>query len=317
MSARPPQAILWDILRGAMTTKALGIVADLRIADALANGPRPIADLAEEVGAHPDSLQRMLRALASDGVFAEMDPGVFGNTDASDLLREGPWHAFAHHFGDSWYRAVGDLEAQTGEATFPRTFGSDFWAWLADHPDERALFDTAMEEGSERRAARLADVPFRGDETVVDVGGGNGSLLLELLAGRPGLRGIVFDLPETVRDESVFGERIEFVEGSFFDRVPAGDVYVLGTILHDWDDEKAAAILRAIREAASPGARVLILDSVIQPGNDPQGAKWLDLLMLVIAAGRERTDPEWLELVEGAGLRVDAIEDGLIQASCR
>jgi hypothetical protein len=317
MSGLPPQAILWDILRGAMTTKALGIVADLRISDALANGPRPIADLADEVGAHPNTLRRILRALASDGVFAEAEHGVFRNTHASDLLGEGPWHAFAHHFGDSWYRAVGDLEAHTDEATFPRTFGSDFWAWLADHPDERALFDTAMEEGSERWVARLAHVKFRGDETVVDVGGGNGSLLLELLRDRPGLRGIVFDLPETVRDEAALGDRIEFIEGSFFDRVPAGDVYVLGTILHDWDDERAAAILGTIREAASPRARILILDSVIQPGNDPQGAKWLDLLMLVIAAGRERTEPEWRTLIKGAGLRVDATEDGLIEASCR
>ncbi len=125
-----------------------------------------------------------------------------------------------------------------------------------------------MVDGLESRVERLASVDWRGDETVVDVGGGNGSLLVALLALKPGLRGIVFDLPETVRDEASLGERIEFVAGSFFERVPPGDVYVLGTILHDWPDEQAAAILRTIRAAAPDHARLLVLDGVIPPGND-------------------------------------------------
>lgn len=317
MSELPPEARLWNLLRGAMGTKALGIVADLGVADALADGPRPVDAVAREVDANADSLHRLLRALASDGVFAEIEPGVFANNSASELLRVEGWCDFAHLFGSVWYRAVADLEAQTGEATFPRTFGTDFWAWFADHPDERASFDRAMTEGKERRVERLGGIEWRGDETVVDVGGGNGSLLLELRRRQPGLRGIVFDLPETNRDEAQLARQgCEFVAGSFFERVPPGDVYILGTVLHDWDDERAAAILRTISKAAPPGARVLILDSVIQPGNDPQGAKWLDLLMLVIAGGRERTEAEWRALVEGAGLRVDAIEDGLVQASC-
>lgn len=317
MSELPPEAQLWNLLRGAMGTKALGIVADLGVASRLAEGPRPVADVARDVGANADSLQRVLRALASDGVFAEVEPGVFRNTEASEFLNGEGWGDFAHLFGSVWYRAVADLEAETGEATFPRTFGTDFWAWFGDHPDERASFDRAMTEGKERRVERLGGIEWRGDETVVDVGGGNGSLLLELLRRHSGLRGIVFDLPETNRDEARLARQdCEFVAGSFFERVPPGDVYILGTVLHDWDDEHAAAILRTISKAAPPGARVLILDSVIQPGNDPQGAKWLDLLMLVIAGGRERTEAEWRALIEGTGLRVDAVEDGLIQASC-
>jgi hypothetical protein len=300
-----------------MGTKALGIVADLGVAEALEEGPRPVGEVAREVGANADSLHRFLRALASDGVFVEVEPGVFANSAASELLSGEGWSDFAHLFGSVWYRAVADLEAETGEATFPRTFGADFWAWFGDHPDERASFDRAMTEGKERRVERLGGIEWRGDETVVDVGGGNGSLLLELRRRQPGLRGIVFDLPETNRDEPQLARQgCEFVAGSFFERVPPGDVYILGTVLHDWDDEHAAAILRTISKAAPSGARVLILDSVIQPGNDPQGAKWLDLLMLVIAGGRERTEAEWRTLVEEAGLRVDAIEDGLVQASC-
>jgi hypothetical protein len=133
----------------------------------------------------------------------------------------------------------------------------------------------------------------------------------------PNVRGIVFDLPETDRDESAFPDRLEFVAGSFFERVPRGDAYLLSGILHDWDDEQASAICRMIRTAASPGARLLIAESVIPPGNDPEGAKWLDLLMLVLAGGRERTEPEWRELLASTGFDVEQIENGLIQARCR
>lgn len=317
MTDVPPVARVWNLARGALGTKALAVVTDLGVPDALAAGPRPVTEVAREVGANQDSLHRFLRALASDGVFAEVEPGVFRNNDASELLRrDGSWRDFAHLFGGSWFKAAGDLEAVTGEATYARTFGADFWSWLADHPDERASFDRAMAEGWERRLGRIGEIEWRGDETVVDVGGGNGSLLAQLVRQEPGLRGIVFDLPETVRDEAALSEAgCTFVTGSFFERVPEGDVYILGTILHDWDDERAGAILRTIRDCAPPQARVLIIDAVIPAGNEPHGAKWLDLLMLVIG-GRERAEDEWRALIEGAGLRVDRVEDGLVQASC-
>ena len=141
-------------------------------------------------------------------------------------------------------------------------------------------------------------------------------LLRALLQRSPELRGIVFDLPETVRDEDALGERIEFVAGSFFESVPAGDAYILSGILHDWNDERAAAILRTIRAAAPPHARLLVLESVLQPGNDPHGAKWLDLLMLVLG-GRERTEPDWHALLGDTSFEVTSCEDGLVQAACR
>jgi SAM-dependent methyltransferase len=312
MSGLPPEAVLWTLLRGAMGTRVMGLVSELGVADALADGPRPVAELAAEVGADADTLHRYLRALASDGVFAEVEPGVFENTPASALLgREASWGAFAQLFGGIWYDTIGDLDASGEQA-----FGGDFWAWLAEHPHQRTLFDRAMGQGKEQRVERLAAFEWDG-ETVVDVGGGNGSFLLELFARQPGLRGIVYDLRETVRDEAELAAAgIAFVEGSFFERVPEGDVYVLGTILHDWPDDRAAVILETIREHAPAGARVLILDAVVQPGNDPQGAKWLDVLMLASLEGRERTEPEWRALVERAGLRLDELQDGLIQASC-
>jgi precorrin-6B methylase 2 len=274
--------------------------------------------VAREVGAHAKTLYRLLRALACEGVFAEEEAGVFRNTPASDLLREaGGWKDFAHLFGGLFYRAVAGLDA-SGEPSFQGTFGTDFWSWLKDHPEERAAFDRAMGQGKEQRVERLTAVEWRGDEVVVDVGGGNGSLLVELLRLQPGLRGIVFDLTETVRDEAAFGDRIEFAAGDFFEAVPEGDVYILGTILHDWNDERAAAILRTIRAAAADESRLLVIDAVVPEGNEPGGGKWLDLLMLAMLDGKERTKAQWRELLAAGGFEPVRFHDALIEAvPCR
>jgi O-methyltransferase domain/Dimerisation domain len=312
------ESVVWDLLRGALASRALGIVAELGVADALEQGPRPVDELAQSTGADSDTLHRLLRALASDGVFAETAPGVFENTQASELLRRGTgWGDFARLFGGVWHQAAGELDAR-GEPSFPRIHGTDFWSWLAEHPEERASFDRAMEQGWESRVDRLASVDWRGDEVVVDVGGGNGSLLVELLKRRPGLRGIVLDLPETNRDDAALERSgVEFIAGDFFDAVPEGDVYVLSTILHDWDDERAATILRVIRAAAPSDARLVVLESVIAQGNEPDGAKWLDLLMLALFAGRERSEEQWRALLEAGGFEPVALKDGLLEARCR
>ena len=303
---------LWDFLRGALMTKALAAVVDAGVPEALADGPRPVAEL----GGAPDTLHRLLRALASDGVFREAEPGVFEHTGLSRQLLGSGWSEFAHLFGGVFFEATTDLEATTSEASFQGRFGTGFWDWLAKHPAERAAFDAAMAGERGRPAERLAALEWREDEVVVDVGGGNGSLLAELVRRRPELRGIVLDLPETVRDEAELGDRIEFVAGSFFDSMPAGDAYVLSGILHDWPDEDAARILRTIRAAAPSHARLLINESVIRPGNEPDGAKWLDLLMLVLAGGRERDEGQWRALLEDNGWLVESLESPIV-ARCR
>jgi hypothetical protein len=314
VSEPAPEEVVWNLMRGAMTTRALAIVAELGVADALAEGARPAAEVAREVGADQEALYRILRALASDGVFAEEAPGVFRNTEASELLvADGGWSEFAHLFGGVWLRTMGELDA-SGEPSFPRMYGTDFWAWLKVHPDERAMFDRSMAQGQDRRIERLAAVEWLGDETVVDVGGGNGSLLVELFGVHPGLRGIVFDLPETVRDEAALGDRIRFVEGSFFESVPEGDVYILGTILHDWGDESATRILQTIRTAARDDSRLLVLDAVVPDGNEPGGGKWLDLLMLALLAGKERNEAQWRELLAAGGFEPVRFHEALIEA---
>ncbi len=305
------EEVIWDALRGAMVTRALGLAADLRLAQGLTAGPVSHVELAQERGVDADALYRVLRALASDGIFQETEPGVFGNTAASELLARDGWNDFAHLFGGVWLEAVAALDA-SGEPSFPRVHGGEFWAWLAAHPPQRAAFDRAMAQGWETRLDRLKRIDWRDDELVVDVGGGNGSLLVALLERHPKLRGIVFDLPETVRDEQALGHRLQFVAGSFFESVPGGDTHLLATILHDWDDGSAKRILENVRAAA--GKRMIVLESVIEPGNAPDGAKWLDLLMLTLAGGRERTADQWRAMLEDTGWRVMRIDPRLIEA---
>ena len=302
---------IWDALRGALVTRALALVADLRVAQALAAGPRSVYELAPERGADADTLYRVLRALASDGIFEETEPAVFRNTAASEVLARDGWDDFAHLFGGAWLQAVAALDA-SGEPSFPRVHDTELWAWFSAHRDERAAFDRAMAQGWRGRLERLESVDWRDKELVVDVGGGNGSLLLALLEHYPRMRGIVFDLPETVRDEQALGDRCTFVEGSFFESVPRGDAHILSTILHDWDDRSARQILETVRAAA--GERLVVLDSVIEAGNAADGAKWLDLLMLVIAGGRERTEEQWRALLGDAGWQPTRVGRGVIEA---
>jgi hypothetical protein len=312
MSDRPPEALVWDFLRGSLMTKALGAVVDAGVPQALAAGPRPVSELDGD----PDTLHRLLRALASDGVFRETEPGVFEHTEHSRLLLAPGWAEFAHLFGGVFFDATADLDASISASPFPQRFGAGFWDWLAEHPADRKAFDAAMAGERDRPAERLAALEWRDGDVVVDVGGGNGALLVELIRRRPELHGIVLDLPETVRDEAALGERIEFQPGSFFDSVPEGDAYVLSGILHDWPDEDAVRILRTIRRAAPPHARLLINESVIEPDNEPAGAKWLDLLMLVLAGGRERDGEQWRDLLGGAGFEVESLGNPII-ARCR
>jgi O-methyltransferase domain len=236
---------------------------------------------------------------------------VFGNTPASEMLTRDGWDDFGHLFGGVWLQAVAGLEA-SGEPSFRHVHDDEFWPWLAAHPHERAAFDRALAQGWQGRLDRLESVDWRGDELVVDVGGGNGSLLLALLNRQPRMRGIVFDLPETVRDEQAFGDRCTFMAGTCFESVPHGDVHLLSTILHDWDDPSAQRILKTARAAA--GERLVVLESVIEAGNTPDGAKWLDLLMLVIAAGPERTAEQWQALLASAGWQATRINQGVIEA---
>jgi hypothetical protein len=310
-------------IMGFILSQAVYVAAKLGVADLLAAGPTPVEDLAGETDADEDALYRLLRLLAGYGIFAERDGCAFENTRLSELLREdGGFRDFALVFGElifpAWSRTLHTVE--TGDPAFVEVFGARWEEHLAEHPEASALFNRFMAGrpgGKDSIAELLADDNWVGGETVVDVGGGNGALLRGLLRRRPELRGIVFDLPETDRDEEAFGDRLEFVAGSFFERVPVGDTYILSAILHNWDNESARKILETVRASAPVDARVLIHETVIQPGNEQGGSKWLDLLMLALLGSRERDEAQWRELLEGTAFEPVSIEDGLIQARCR
>jgi hypothetical protein len=313
---------VWRILRGFMGSWALFVAVQLRVADALADGPRGIDALAADTGANADVLHRLLRALAAEGVFAERGPRTFANTPASELLRDGasPWRDAVLTYG-AVLRAFGELPhaVRTGETPFDRAAGIGYWEWLEREPELASTFNRLMQRGAEGRVELVAALEW-GDETVVDVGGGNGALLVELLRRHPRLRGIVLDRPQVAEEaerrvaEAGLTERCEVVRGSFFDEVPVADAYVLAKVLHDWDDDAASRILGTVRAAAAEGARLLVVDDVLAEYGNDDGSTWSDLVMLALVGGRERTASEWRALLGRSGFEVTRVGEELVEA---
>jgi hypothetical protein len=307
-------AALMEMVSGLYRTQMLYVMARLGIADRVAGGPRSAAELAAESGADADALFRVLRALAGLGVLTQDEHDRFGPTAASELLRpgtKGSPHARLLCYGEPWWWSVtgGLLETvMTGEPGFERVHGCSLFEWLAARPDASAIFDahmTAMTGAEVDAVVAAAPLPETG--TVVDVAGGRGTLLAAVLRARPGLRGVLFELPH-VAQNAVVGERCEVVAGSFFEAVPAGaDVYTLKDIVHDWDDERAIAILRTVRAAIPATGRLLVIERVIPPGDTPAPGKLVDVTMLLITGGRERTHEQYGRLLAEAGFRLEAI----------
>ena len=313
----PLAAALAQMATGYQVSQALYAAARLGIADLLAAGPRAVEDLAQASGSHAPSLYRLLRALAGLGVFAQDDDGRFRLTPLAELLRSDVLDsiraAILNHGGRN-YRLWGDLlyGVQSGENAFEHIFGMPSWGYFAQHPEEGALFDTFMAtRARQRRAALLAAYDFAGAHTIIDVGGGRGALLAGILAAYPTVRGVLFDQPQVVEaaretlQAAGVAERCEIIGGDFFESVPAGgDVYVLSTVLHDWPDDRATAILRNCRRALIPGGRLLIVDRVIPAGDQAWAGKFYDLaMMLEHVGGRERSEAEWRDLLSASGFR--------------
>lgn len=305
---------LAGLLTGYWISQALYVAAKLGIADLLAGGPRNPDDLAATVGAHPRSLYRLLRALASLGVFRELDDRQFTLTPLAEGLRgdvPGSMRAWALMMGEEQYRAWGELleSVRTGRTGFEAVYGEPLFEYLATRPDTAAVFDAAMTSIHGRETDAIAEVyDFASVRVLADIGGGNGSTIRGILGRFPNLQGILFDLPGVIErgrpanDEAGFAQRCRLTAGSFFESVPEGaDVYLLRHIIHDWDDEKAVAILRTVRRAMQPSARLLIVESVIPPGNEPSFGKLLDLTMLVVPGGVERTESEYRAILHEAG----------------
>lgn len=316
----PPEAVVTQMIFGKWVSMALSVAAKLRVADALAAGPKSPAELAAETGTHAPSLYRVLRALASVGVFAEDADGRFRQTPLSEVLRSnvpGSMRAVADYCGADWsWRPWGQLleTVRTGKTAFDGVFGEQVFAYLAKHPDESAVFNEGMTGFSMQESPAVAAAyDFSTFDTIVDVGGGHGHLLCTILNKYPGPRGVIFDAPHVAAGATPavaaagLADRCRAEGGDFFEAVPAADAFVMKHIIHDWADDKSTTILRNCRTAAKPGAKLVLVEMVIPPGNGPLPGKLLDLEMLVIASGKERTEAEYADLLAGAGWKLTRV----------
>lgn len=310
-----PQATIHGMVSAVYLARAVYVAAELGLADLLHDGPRDAGGLAQLACCDTDSLYRLLRFLAGHGIFREDDERHFHLTPLAAVLQtEGPGsvRAAVRMWDDPRWRTCGALlhSVQTGAPAFDHLYGMNTFGYWASHPAEQARFDAAMAKLSEGENVLVArEYDFSRFAKVVDVAGGRGGLIAEILKAHPTVRGTLYDQPQVVEQPTYVVaagvvDRCDVVGGDMFRSVPEGaDAYVVKRILHDWDDDRCVVILRNCREAMSPHGRVLVIDAIVPPGNDPHPSKTADIAMMLIG-GRERTEAEFRALYERAGLRL-------------
>lgn len=314
----PPPAQLMKFIVGKWISKPIYVAAELGIADLLAEGPKSIEDLARESRSHAPSLFRMMRALASVGIFVETEAKCFGLTPMAECLKTGAMRSIALMFNSDWSdKAWGYFlnSVKTGETAFEKAHGMPVSEWLEENPRAAEVFNeaNAIKAGSSHRA--IVDAyDFSNIETLTDVGGGIGVLMAEILLANPSMKGIVAEIESVIQKAretiKVHGieDRCQAVECDFFEKIPSGsDAYLMSNILHDWPDEQCRIILSNCHKAMKQGSRLLIVEMVVPPGNEPSVAKLLDLEMLVTTGGRERTEAEYKDLLVSSGFRLSRI----------
>ncbi len=314
-----PQAHLYDLIRGIMSSCAIFTAAKFDIADKLKAGPKSLRTLAEETETHEPSLYRLLRALASIGLFAEVTPLTFANTELSSLLQSDHPNSLrdiarlfgSEEFSRSW--GAMDYSIKTGGIAFNYVFHERTWSYFTSHPDAAETFQQGMTAITQvANSAVLRAYDFSAFETIVDVGGGHGLLLTSILHHCPNLRGILFDTALTIGQAKEqlspeLKERGDLVEGSFFESVPAGaDAYLMKNVLHDWSDEQCISILKNCRQAMKPTGNVLVIEHVLPANNDSNqaGTFFADLAMLLMEEGCQRSQEQFQQLYEAAGLKL-------------
>ena len=324
-AAPPDPAViehLFQLGTGYMVSAALGVATQLGIPEQLADGPRSSADLAKATGANEDALYRVLRALAMVGVFAETAPRTFALTPASNLLRPGvpgSIHDLTLWLCDSFhFRIYAETmhSVKTGETVGEKVVGMPVFEYFEREPEISARFNNAMTNFSASVVpAVLPAYDFSGIDVLVDIAGGHGMILASILKQYPKMRGILFDLEHVIAGATAFDalgvrDRVQTMSGDFFKAVPAGgDAYIMKHIIHDWDDERASVILKNIRKAldGKPHGKVILLEAVIKPGNDPDLGKLIDLEMLLLPGGRERTETEFAALFNRSGFELTRV----------
>ncbi|MCP3983269.1 MAG: methyltransferase [bacterium] len=314
--ARPPQAVVMELVSGAMVARAIDTIARLGIPDRLARQPATIPELAQDCGMNVDALGRCMRALAAVEIFRADEADFWHNTPASEVLRADvpgsirDWVGYA--VNDANFRAWSHFPEvlRTGQPSFAEANGASFWNYLSREPDFSQSFDRAMAAMTRLVAPLVAGAyDFSRHGTLVEIGGGDGTLLAAVLNAHPGLRGVLLEAPSTAERASArlasaeLLDRCEVVCGNMFEGVPLGhDAYLLKQVLHDWDDDEAGRILAHVRGAITEGGRLLLIESVLpDQGHDPSLAEWRDLHMLVLLGGRERTAGQWHRLLSCHG----------------
>jgi hypothetical protein len=319
-AAPPPEVLLMQMAFGKAVTQALSVAARFRIADQLASGPKSAAELAAATGLHAGHLYRVMRALAGLGVFAGDADGKFSLTPMGNLLRSdvpGSARPIATYVCDPWsWKPWGDLAGavKTGQPVFDRMFGEGVFDYLGKHPDEAATFNEGMTGFSQQASAALLKAyDFAPFNTIVDVGGGHGAILCAILKANPKARGIVFDAPQVAEgakkpiEAAGLSDRCKAEGGDFFKAVPGGDLIIMKNIIHDWNDAKATQILKSCRAAIPGTGKLLLVELVVPPGFAPHMSHILDLEMMVLCDGKERTEGEYRELLAGAKFRLTRV----------
>lgn len=316
-----PRQQMFSLLMGCYASQCIAVAADLRIADYLHEAPQRPSDLAHGTQCDARAMHRLLRALAGIGVFYERDDGSFELTATGQLLRSdvpGSLQPIAQLIGsDLQWPTLGNLShtVRTGKPAFEHVFGMTMWEYLATHADAHALFQSSMSAFSTAEVRAVLDnYDFSGAVTVVDVAGGQGNLLAAIVDKYPHVEGILFEQPEVTRgarDQFVangLGHRCQAIAGDMFSTIPSGaDCYIMKSVLHDWDDERATQLLRTCRDAMVDRATLLIITRVVRPANEPDLSKFQDLNMLINLNGAERTADEFRELLGNADLQLDEI----------
>jgi len=317
---RSPVETIMELAHAYLPSCALHVAARLGVADLLADGPQAVEEIALRAHVHAPSLGRVLRTLAMYGVFAEDAEGRYGLTPAAELLRTEALRDAVTFSADvagdgSWWSAVGRLgdAVITGTPSFEQLTGTSFFDYAAERPECARWFSRGMANfAATENPAIAAAYDFSGVAHILDIGGGHGGFLAQILARWPESRGTLLDLPEVVADPAdlatVEEDRWDVVAGDFFASIPSGaDAYLLKRVLHDWDDDRGVSILRHCRAALGDHARLLVIDAVVPPGNHPHPAKVLDILMMAATPGRERSASEFADLLGRAGLQVSRI----------